>query len=136
MAEQISKEQIDDAFKLAKNFESKYWDSELPDYMNLIEDLRLSNNIHETAHSRVLYKLLCCGKCYSYPLLRTFLKVVGFKDIEIKDTDNVKLFVEKENIDLLIEIGDKVIILENKVNHAKDQDRQIEKYYNNIKKNH
>ena len=136
MAEQISKEQIDDAFKLAKDFESGYWNSELPDYMNLIEDLRLSNNIHETAHSRVLYKLLCCGKCHSYPLLRTFLKVVGFKDIEIKDTDNVKLFVEKENIDLLIEIGDKVIILENKINHAKDQDRQIEKYYNNIKKNH
>ena len=132
MAEQISKEQINDAFKLAKNFESKYWDSELPDYMNLIEDLRLSNNIHETAHSRVLYKLLCCGKCHSYPLLRTFLEIVGIE----KDSNDVKLFVEKENIDLLIEIGDKVIILENKVNHAKDQDRQIEKYYNNIKKNH
>lgn len=132
MVEQISKEQIDDAFKLAKNFESKYWDSELPDYMNLIEDLRLSNNIHETAHSRVLYKLLYCGKRYSYPLLRTFLEIVGIE----KDSNDVKLFVEKENIDLLIEIGDKVIILENKVNHAKDQDRQIEKYYNNIKENH
>lgn len=130
MVEQISKEQIDDAFKLAKNFESKYWDSELPDYMNLIEDLRLSNNIHETAHSRVLYKLLCCGKCHSYPLLQTFLEIVGIE----KDSNDVKLFVEKENIDLLIEIGDKVIILENKVNHAKDQDRQIATYYGKVKR--
>lgn len=136
MREKINKDTIKKAFELASQFDFEYWNSELTDYMNLIEDLRLSTNIHETAHSRVLYKLLCSGRRYSYPFLRTFLQVVGIKDIDIKDTDNVKLFVEKENIDLLIKIGNKVIILENKVNHAKDQDRQIEKYYNNIKKNH
>lgn len=130
MREKINKDTIKKAFELASQFESKYWDSELPDYMNLIDDLRLSNNIHETAHSRVLYKLLCCGKCYSYPLLRTFLEIVGIE----KDSNDVKLFVEKENIDLLIEIGDKVIILENKVNHAKDQDRQIATYYGKVKR--
>ena len=44
---------------ILQNFNAFYWNSEMVNNISLINDLRLSTNIHETAHSRILYKLLC-----------------------------------------------------------------------------
>ena len=43
------------------------------------------------------------------------------------DIDKAEIKVEYKHIDVLIYDGKKYIIIENKVNHACDQDKQIEK---------
>lgn len=98
------------------------------DTINLIEDLRLSKNVHETAHSRILSKLLQVGKSQGFPLLKLFLESVAFPEKNIS-LDDASFYLEKENIDILITFGGKAIFIENKVNHAGPQPRQIEKYY-------
>lgn len=103
--------------------------------INLIEDLRLSKNVHETAHSRLLYKfLLITGgdNDNPYPLLKEFLKILDcpWKDEKL---DNVIVQPEMEHIDVLIAFGEHAIVIENKVNRAKDQDRQIKTYYEKLK---
>jgi hypothetical protein len=42
---------------LLDQYQNWYWNSDFDD-INLIEDLRLNTNVHETAHSRILFKLL------------------------------------------------------------------------------
>ena len=57
-----------------------------------------------------------------------FLESVGLK-LDIK---KVEVKVEYKHIDVLIYDGKKYIILENKVNHACDQDKQIETYIRSL----
>lgn len=113
---------------ILQKFNKFYWNSELVNNISLINDLRLSTNIHETAHSRILYKLLCAHGKESRQFLKLFLEVVGLR-IEL-DIDNTEIKVEYQHIDVLIYDGKKSIIIENKVNHACDQDRQLEDYIN------
>ena len=98
--------------------------------ISLINDLRLSTNIHETAHSRILYKLLCAHGKEKHQFLKRFLESVGL-DIEL-DINKVEIKVESEHIDVLIYDGVKYIIVENKVNHACDQDRQLVRYIDSL----
>ena len=49
------------------------------------------------------------------------------------DYNNVRVRVEYENIDVLISDGKRYVIIENKVNHACDQDRQLYRYINKFK---
>ena len=111
---------------MLKNFNKFYWNSEMVNHISLINDLRLSSNIHETAHSRILYKLLCAHGKEKRQFLQSFLESVGL-DIEL-DINKVEIKVESEHIDVLIYDGVKYIIVENKVNHACDQDRQLVRY--------
>lgn len=96
--------------------------------ISLINDLRLSTNIHETAHSRILYKLLCAHGKEKHQFLKMFLESVGLK----LDIDKAEIKVEYKHIDVLIYDGKKYIIIENKVNHACDQDKQIETYIRSL----
>lgn len=98
--------------------------------ISLINDLRLSTNIHETAHSRILYKLLCAHGKEKHQFLNMFLESVGL-DIEL-NINKVEIKVESEHIDVLIYDGVKYIIVENKVNHACDQDRQLVRYIDQL----
>ena len=109
---------------ILQNFNAFYWNSEMVNNISLINDLRLSTNIHETAHSRILYKLLCAHGKEKYQFLKMFLESVGLK-LDIK---KVEVKVEYKHIDVLIYDGVKYIIVENKVNHACDQDRQLVRY--------
>ena len=111
---------------ILQNFNAFYWNSEMVNNISLINDLRLSTNIHETAHSRILYKLLCAHGKEKHQFLKMFLESVGL-DIEL-DINKVEIKVESEHIDVLIYDGVKYIIVENKVNHACDQDRQLVRY--------
>lgn len=109
---------------ILQNFNAFYWNSEMVNNISLINDLRLSTNIHETAHSRILYKLLCAHGKKKHQFLKMFLESVGLK-LDIK---KVEVKVEYKHIDVLIYDGVKYIIVENKVNHACDQDRQLVRY--------
>lgn len=111
---------------MLENFNKFYWSSEMVNHISLINDLRLSSNIHETAHSRILYRLLCAHGKEKYQFLKMFLESVGL-DIEL-NINKVEIKVESEHIDVLIYDGVKYIIVENKVNHACDQDRQLVRY--------
>lgn len=115
---------------LLEKFNKFYWNSEMVNNISLINDLRLSTNIHETAHSRILYKLLCAHGKEKRQFLQSFLESVGL-DIEL-EIDKVKIKVESEHIDVLIYDELKYIIIENKVNHACDQDRQLIRYIDQL----
>jgi hypothetical protein len=118
--------------KLVDQYQNWYWTSDFDD-INLIEDLRLSSNIHETAHSQILFKLLKSGKRYGFPLWQEFSKMLDW------DTNNASVFgpPEKYNIDLLVEGFDSknqkfAVIIENKINDAIDQDEQIQRYIQSL----
>ena len=113
---------------MLKNFNEFYWNSEMVNNISLINDLRLSTNIHETAHSRILYKLLCAHGKEKHQFLKMFLESVGLK----LDIDKAVIKVEYKHIDVLIYDGTRYVIIENKVNHACDQDRQIETYIRSL----
>ena len=115
---------------MLKNFNKFYWNSEMVNHISLINDLRLSTNIHETAHSRILYKLLCAHGKEKHQFLKMFLESVGL-NIEL-DIDKAEIKVESEHIDVLIHDCQKYIIIENKVNHACDQDRQLVSYIESL----
>ena len=115
---------------ILQNFNAFYWNSEMVNNISLINDLRISTNIHETAHSRILYKLLCAHGKEKHQFLKMFLESVGF-DIEL-NINKVEIKVESEHIDVLIYDGVKYIIVENKVNHACDQDRQLVSYIDSL----
>ena len=115
---------------ILQNFNAFYWNSEMVNNISLINDLRISTNIHETAHSRILYKLLCAHGKEKHQFLKMFLESVGL-DIEL-DINKVEIKVESEHIDVLIYDGVKYIIVENKVNHACDQDRQLVRYIDSL----
>ena len=115
---------------ILQNFNAFYWNSEMVNNISLINDLRLSTNIHETAHSRILYKLLCAHGKEKHQFLKMFLESVGL-DIKL-DINKVEIKVESEHIDVLIYDGVKYIIVENKVNHACDQDRQLVRYIDSL----
>lgn len=57
-----------------------------------------------------------------------FLESVGLK----LDIDKAEIKVEYKHIDVLIYDGTRYVIIENKVNHACDQDRQIETYIRSL----
>lgn len=125
-------EHLDEIKKILDKFNEFYWNSEMINDISLIDDLRLSRNIHETAHSRILYRLLLAHtKKEPFSFLKYFFEYVGLKGLCCSlDYKNLKVQVEYKNIDVLISDGKKCIIIENKVNHACDQDRQLKRYIN------
>lgn len=111
---------------LLEKFNKFYWNSDMVNNISLIDELRLSTNIHETAHSRILYKLLCAHNKGSRQFLKLFLESVELSNI--LDINKVEIKVEYQHIDVLISDGEKCIIIENKVNHACDRYKQLAHY--------
>ena len=111
---------------LLENFNKFYWNSDMLNNISLINELRLSTNIHETAHSRILYKFLCAHNQGSRQFLKLFLESVELSNI--LDINKVEIKVEYQHIDVLISDGEKCIIIENKVNHACDRYKQLAHY--------
>lgn len=111
---------------LLEKFNKFYWNSDIVNNISLIDELRLSTNIHETAHSRILYKFLCAHNQGSRQFLKLFLESVELSNI--LDINKVEIKVEYQHIDVLISDGEKCIIIENKVNHACDRYKQLAHY--------
>ena len=91
---------------LLEKFNKFYWNSDMVNNISLINVLRLSTNIHETAHSRILYKLLCAHNQGSRQFLKLFLESVELSNI--LDVNKVEIKVEYNHIDVLISDGKNV----------------------------
>lgn len=91
---------------LLENFNKFYWNSDMVNNISLINELRLSTNIHETAHSRILYKLLCAHNQGARQFLKLFLESVELSNI--LDVNKVEIKVEYNHIDVLISDGKKM----------------------------
>ena len=89
----------------------------------------------EVKHSKFIASLLDPkGLHYQGDLfLREFVNACGISDFGL-DTSNAQVYREYENIDIYITDGNKHIIIENKICDAKDQDKQIYRYIETIKK--
>lgn len=101
---------------------------------NIIEELHANEN----AHSRVLRMFLQYDDGNNqYPILKRFMDIPKIRDI-ISDLefDTPRFTNEQERIDLLIEdwTAKFAIIVENKICGASDQDRQLERYIECVKK--
>lgn len=92
---------------------------------NLIQAV-VRGRLHETSHSRILGELLK----YDSEILKSFLEdFVGHGLYIEKD---IKVYIEKDNIDISIEGTGYTVIIENKVNNAPEQEAQIDRYVNYI----
>lgn len=92
--------------------------------------------VNENGHTKVLAELLKTGfVCESFFrfLDRCFLGR-GFNEIITIGFDNARISCFERWMDLYITVGDYKIIVENKVNGACDQDRQIDRYVSEVKK--
>lgn len=96
--------------------------SRLPLDFDLLSEALRSENLKETAHSRILYKLLQY-RDFRNSFIQYFLPDVdcSFDTIQIP-------FPDKNRIDLTIKGDTFFLIVENKVNHAPEQECQIDRY--------
>ncbi len=113
---------VDEIFELTKELAKLKADfkDKLPFHLNVIDELRASEN----AHSRIFMKVLEYKDGDSYPFLKSFLANVGIK----AEITNPNISVEKSRIDGLILDKDYTVIIENKINYAPDQNEQIQRY--------
>ena len=99
-----------------------------------------NSNNNENWHSRVLRVFFEYRDGNDYPILYSFINLIRQKGnypfLEMPQQESIKCFNEKDRIDLLVEIGYKgAIIIENKINWAADQYRQIERYVELVRNN-
>lgn len=98
-----------------------------------------NSNNNENWHSRVLRVLFEYLDGNEHPVLNSFVGLMkrraDFPFLDIPKSGFVKCTNEKFRIDILVEIGyDCTIIIENKINWAIDQDCQIERYVEQVRK--
>lgn len=100
-----------------KNELSKY-----PFMINLLDDALRSERLKETAHSRILYRILH-DKNMQKRFVEHFLPDVdcSFESIQIP-------YPDRHRIDLTIKSDNFFLIIENKINNAPEQTAQIDKY--------
>ncbi len=100
---------------------------------NIFSILR-NDNDEVNLHSRFIYEILNPNGTHHKGdlFLRVFLDVIGIPNF--KTTDGAVIVKrEYQHIDILIKNRNQAIIIENKIN-ADDQDRQLERYYETIKR--
>ena len=122
-------EQIAENFELAKVLGDYYEEQEaaLPFHINVIDELHANEN----AHTRILTHLLKYKEDGKHVILSSFLKQLPTFNVESFDIEKSKVYFNKDNIDGLIEKdGEYAVIIENKIQWAVDQDKQIERYVN------
>lgn len=100
-----------------KNELSKY-----PFMINLLDDALRSERLKETAHSRILYRILH-DKNMQKMFVEHFLPDVdcSFESIQIP-------YPDRHRIDLTIKSDNFFLIIENKINNAPEQTNQINNY--------
>ena len=92
--------------------------------------------VNENGHTKVLAELLKTGfVCESFfRFLDRCFPGRGFNEIITIGFDNARISCFERWMDIYITVGDFKIIVENKVNGACDQDRQIDRYVSEVKK--
>jgi len=107
---------------------------------------KLSSDLYfrENFHSDIIKSLLDPKENHQEKNKYLFLFIDLLNEIDSKnhinkfDFENATVIRERANIDILVidEKSKKAIIIENKINNAADQQRQLPKYYNHIKSNY
>lgn len=109
----------------------------LPYNFNLIDEL--GRRVNENANTRILLKLLSYNRNGEYAYLKSFLEMMQNNnpglDFPMDKVVTPSIDFNREYIDGLIEERSKdyAVIIENKINWAVDQNRQIERYYNTVR---
>lgn len=92
---------------------------------NIIKAI-VRGKLHETSHSNILAELLRSDEMIRISFIEEFIET----GIYIKG-GKCNIDVEKDGIDICIEFGNYVVIIENKVNNAPEQKSQIDRYVTN-----
>lgn len=110
---------------------------------NIFKILASSSTIRETSHSKLLASLFDYKVGNSYPLLGKFIELldndndkpkIGYQDTDIWEI-STEVHTWAGNVDIILkrETPEKaVVIIENKVNNAKDQANQLYRYWKEI----
>lgn len=117
--------------KLIREFNRRY-ENELDKapYNLCLLDLCGAN---ENAHTKILVQLLKYKAGENYPFLESFLeRLLENKNLEF-NYQELKLIFNMNLIDCLIRDNKCAVIIENKIHYAQDQDKQIERYVENVK---
>lgn len=117
--------------KLIREFNRRY-ENELDKapYNLCLLDLCGAN---ENAHTKILVQLLKYKAGENYPFLESFLeRLLENKNLEF-NYQELKLIFNMNLIDCLIRDNKYAVIIENKIHYAQDQDKQIERYVENVK---
>ncbi len=108
----------------------------LPYHINLIDELHADEN----AHSRILMKLFQqkSPKSKKMEIFENFIEFIKEKYNEKIEFQKINILnpiitCEKERIDIWIRDSEYVIIVENKIAWASDQDKQLERYIESSK---
>lgn len=105
--------------------------NKLPYHINIL-DLLWAN---ENAHSRIFAELLKQKNDNNYEILHSFLCYLTTQNPDFKQRPiKPHISSEKERIDILVKDKDFAIIIENKIHDAVDQDLQIARYIDKVKK--
>lgn len=133
----LSKKAIKSVLNLANEFYLCYKreKGKLPYHLNLIDELRASEN----AHSRILVRLLKYKVNNQFAFLQSFIKFIQQRNKDVFEFEHslenseIEITVGKQHIDAFIVGKDFAIIIENKIHNAVDQDKQIERYIKKAK---
>lgn len=113
---------LKDSLILCKGITDNYGEDLLksPFEIDLLYDALRSENLKETAHSRILYRIL-----QDEAMQKAFLK----KFLPGADSNNIDIpYPDRDRIDLTIKGDNFFLIIENKVNYAGEQEAQIDRY--------
>lgn len=117
-------ESLHNTLNLCWNISNSYKNelSKYPFMINLLDDALRSERLKETAHSRILYRILH-DKNMQKRFVEYFLPNVNcsFESIHIP-------YPDRHRIDLTIKSDKFFLIIENKINNAPEQAKQINNY--------
>lgn len=117
-----AKDKIKEEFNLDLNNNFNFFEA--------ISDTYKKENLHSDLMKQILDPTTKEIGNISY--LKSFLKIIEVKLIDFGDLRNVKVERERNRIDILISNNENAIIIENKINNAPDQDKQLERYSKKI----
>ena len=110
-------------FILNKSRENEYL---IKNKINLLDELHADEN----AHTRILLRLLELELDGTHPILNTLVnECINPGGFDLPNMKNPIIYEQKENMDgFVIDRNNYILVIENKINWAKDQDKQIERY--------
>ena len=120
----IIENSLKETIKTIRKISRKYKDeiSSLPFEIDILGEALHSKTLYETAHCRILYRLLQ-NKDVQESFIRHFLPNVDYSRGSIQIP-----YPDRNRIDLTIKSDSFFLIIENKVNGAEEQEKQIDRY--------
>ncbi len=120
----MNEKELDLLRKLARIVEKNQ-----PYHLNLLDELHANEN----AHTRILVKLLQYKASGKFIFLKSFLRYLEEYGFSVEKINFPKITYEDNHIDASINDTNYCVIIENKINGAVDQEKQIERYLEDAK---